>query len=55
MNVNVIKLQILMTEKQFERLHKNVNNIIRHLLNLNPFLSKIKALIKKIMITIVDD
>ena len=55
MNLNPIKLQKLIVERQLERLHKNVSNIIMHLLNLDPFLTEIKALVKEIMVTIADD
>ena len=54
-NVNLFKSQHLTVERKLERLHKNVNNIITHLLNLNPFFTEIRALIKEIMITIADD
>ena len=47
--------QKLTAESQLERLHKNVGNIIMHLLNLDPFLTEIRALIKEIMFTIADD
>ena len=54
-NVDLIESENLTVESQLERLHKNVNNIITHLLNLNPFLTEIKTLMKKIMIIIADD
>ena len=54
-NINVIKWHKLIDRKKLDRLHKNVGNIILHLLNLNPFLTEIKTLIKKMMITINDD
>ena len=53
--VNVKKSRKLIIEKQIERFHKNVNNIILHLLDLNSFLANIRALIKKIMIIIIND
>lgn len=55
LNVALIKSQKLTIKNQFEQLHVNVNNTIIHLYNLNFFLRKIKTLIKKIMITIIDD
>ena len=55
MNVNQIKSPKLIIERQLERLHKNVSNIIMHLLNLDPFLTEIKAPVKEIMVTISDD
>ena len=51
----MIESRTLTVERQLERLHKNVNNIILHLLNLDPFLTEIRALVKEIMITIADD
>ena len=55
MNVNVIKERKLIAERQIDRLHKKFGNITRHLLNLDPFLTEIRALVKEIMITMADD
>lgn len=55
MNRKMIISQKLTAESQLERLHKNVDNIIMHLLNLDLFLTKIRTLIKEIMFTIADD
>jgi hypothetical protein len=50
-----VKSQRLTFINALQQLHKNVNNIIMHLINLRFFLTKIKKLMKQIMITIFND
>jgi hypothetical protein len=55
LNIESVDSRELIFKSQLERLHKNVNNIVLHLLNLDPFLTKIRGLMKEIMLTIADD
>ena len=50
-----VESQRLTLQSELARLRKNVNNIILHLVNLEPFLTEIKGLIKEIMMTISDN
>ena len=53
--IKIFESQRLMFKKQFERLHKNDNKLLLRLLKQDPFLKKKKKLMKKIVITIIDD
>ena len=50
----MLNRQKLTLKRQLERLHMNVNNITMDLLNLDPFLTEIRGLVKEIMLTVAD-